>query len=163
MLPAQSKQTLALGTTFVTVWRLTQGWIGMNLEQLNQSLSRYEVRFDEHALYVSQQRYAYDDIERIHYLKPKKRALIRLLITLMTVALAAWVVLASQHESQSIKLAVGLLIGLTVARFYLLGKVFPKLQVSLKNGQKVMVMQKFDLIAADRIYEQLLNKKQQSL
>lgn len=127
----------------------------MELDQLNSSLARYEVAFDALGIKVQNQHFAYSDIKQLHYLKPAKRRLIRLLTTVITVVLAAWIVLASQHQSESIKLAVGLLIGLTVARFYLLGRVFPKLSIGLKNGEKVTVMKKFDLIAADRIYEHL--------
>lgn len=130
----------------------------MDLEKLNASLAKYDVQFDTLAMTVTGVRYAYADIASIRYLKPKKRALIRLLTTLGTVALAAWIVLASQHQSESIQLAVGLLIGLTVARFYMLGKVFSKLNVVLKNGDQVEVMKKFDLIAADHIYAQLLSQ-----
>ncbi|AUZ05638.1 MULTISPECIES: DUF6232 family protein [Vitreoscilla] len=132
----------------------------MELEKLNASLAKYDVQFDAVAMTVAGARYPYADIASIHYLKPKKRALIRFLTTLATVALAAWIVLASQHQSESIKLAVGILIGLTIARFYMLGKVFPKLSVTLKNGDKVEVMKKFDLIAADRIYAQLVYQMQ---
>lgn len=132
----------------------------MDLEKLNASLAKYDVQFDAVAMTVAGVRYPYADMASIHYLKPKKRALIRFLTTIATVGLAAWIVLASQHQSESIKLAVGLLIGLTVARFYMLGRVFPRLNVMLKNGDKVEVMKKFDLIAADRIYAQLINQMQ---
>lgn len=144
---------------FVTVPHSQLGQTTMDLNTLNQRISRYNVAFDASGIVVAGQHYAYTDIQTVHYLKPKKRAGIRLLITAATVALAAWAVLASQYQSPSIKLAVGLLIALTVARFYLLGKVFPKLSLTLKNGDRVAVMRRFDLIAADSMYEQLMRQR----
>lgn len=132
----------------------------MDLHPLNTRLSRYQVQFDTLGIVVGGKHHLYSDIQAIHYLRPQKRVRIRWGITLATVALAGWAVLASQYKSPSMVLAVGLLIGLTVARFYLLGKVFPKLSMTLNNGDKVAVMRKFDLIAADSIYEQLQQNTQ---
>ena len=68
-------------------------------------------------------------------------------------------VLASQQQSQSAKLAMGLLLALIAVRLYLFAKVFSKLSLVLKNGEKVLVTKKRDMIAADRIYAQLMQNK----
>ena len=131
----------------------------MDLNQLNQSLSRQEVQFDATGIVVSGQHYAYSDIQSVHYMKPGKRGALRSGLFAGTVALAGWVVLASQQQSQSAKLAMGLLLALIGVRLYLFAKVFSKLSLVLKNGEKVLVTKKRDMIAADRIYAQLMQNK----
>jgi hypothetical protein len=42
---------------------------------------------------------------------------------------------------------------------YLFAKVFSKLSLVLKNGEKVLVTKKRDMIASDRIYAQLMQNK----
>ena len=131
----------------------------MDLDKLNQSLSRQDVQFDATGIVVAGQHYAYSDIQSVHYMKPGKRGAIRSGLFAATVALAAWVVLASQQQSQSAKLAMGLLLALIAVRLYLFAKVFSKLSLVLKNGEKILVTKKRDMIAADRIYAQLMQNK----
>ena len=134
----------------------------MDLEKLNHSLIQQDVRFDATGIIVSGQHHAYADIVSVHYMKPAKRGALRGGIFAVTVALAAWVVLATQQQSQSAKLAVALLVALVAVRLYLFAKVFSKLSLVLKNGETVLVTKKRDMIASDRIYEQLMQRKAKS-
>ena len=134
----------------------------MDLEKLNHSLVSQDVQFDATGIIVSGQHHAYADIVSVHYMKPAKRGALRGGIFAVTVALAAWVVLATQQQSQSAKLAVALLLALVAVRLYLFAKVFSKLSLVLKNGETVLVTKKRDMIASDRIYEQLMQRKAKS-
>ena len=134
----------------------------MDLEKLNHSLVSQDVQFDATGIIVSGQHHAYADIVSVHYMKPAKRGALRGGMFAVTVALAAWVVLATQQQSQSAKLAVALLLALVAVRLYLFAKVFSKLSLVLKNGETVLVTKKRDMIAADRIYEQLMQHKAKS-
>ena len=78
----------------------------MDLEKLNHSLVSQDVQFDATGIIVSGQHHAYADIVSVHYMKPAKRGALRGGMFAVTVALAAWVVLATQQQSQSAKLAV---------------------------------------------------------
>ena len=49
----------------------------MDLDKLNQSLSRQDVQFDATGIVVSGQHYAYSNIQSVHYMKPGKRGAIR--------------------------------------------------------------------------------------
>ena len=131
----------------------------MDLNQLNQSLSRQDVQFDATGIVVSGQHYAYSNIQSVHYMKPGKRGAIRSGLFAATVALAAWVVLASQQQSQSAKLAMGLLLALIAVRLYLFAKVFSKLSLVLKNGEKILVTKKRHTTAPRRTYGQLRQNK----
>ena len=131
----------------------------MDLEKLNHSLVQQDVRFDATGIIVSGQHHAYADIVSVHYMKPAKRGALRGGIFAVTVALAAWVVLATQQQSQSAKLAVALLVALVAVRLYLFAKVFSKLSLVLKNGETVLVTKKRDMRASDRIYEHLMQHK----
>ena len=131
----------------------------MDLEKLNHNLVSQDVQFDATGIIVSGQHHAYADIVSVHYMKPAKRGALRGGMFAVTVALAAWVVLATQQQSQSAKLAVALLLALVAVRLYLFAKVFSKLSLVLKNGEKVLVTKKRDMIAADRIYAQLMQNK----
>ena len=150
---------LAWGAKFVTVRCVFYCDFAMDLDKLNQSLSRQDVQFDATGIVVAGQHYAYSNIQSVHYMKPGKRGAIRSGLFAATVALAGWVVLASQQQSQSAKLAMGLLLALIGVRLYLFAKVFSKLSLVLKNGEKVLVTKKRDMIAADRIYAQLMQNK----
>ena len=134
----------------------------MDLEKLNHSLVSQDVQFDATGIIVSGQHHAYADIVSVHYMKPAKRGALRGGMFAVTVALAAWVVLATQQQSQSAKLAVALLLALVTVRLYLFAKVFSKLSLVLKNGEAVLVTKKRDMIASDRIYEQLMQHKAKS-
>ena len=134
----------------------------MDLEKLNHSLVSQDVQFDATGIIVSGQHHAYADIVSVHYMKPAKRGALRGGMFAATVALAAWVVLATQQQSQSAKLAVALLLALVAVRLYLFAKVFSKLSLVLKNGETVLVTKKRDMIASDRIYEQLMQRKAKS-
>ena len=134
----------------------------MDLEKLNHSLVSQDVQFDATGIIVSGQHHAYADIVSVHYMKPAKRGALRGGMFAVTVALAAWVVLATQQQSQSAKLAVALLLALVAVRLYLFAKVFCKLSLVLKNGETVHVTKKRDMIASDRIYEQLVQHKAKS-
>ena len=134
----------------------------MDLEKLNHSLVSQDVQFDATGIIVSGQHHAYADIVSVHYMKPAKRGALRGGMFAVTVALAAWVVLATQQQSQSAKLAVALLLALVAVRLYLFAKVFSKLSLVLKNGEAVLVTKKRDMIASDRIYEQLMQRKAKS-
>ena len=134
----------------------------MDLEKLNHSLVSQDVQFDATGIIVSGQHHAYADIVSVHYMKPAKRGALRGGMFAVTVALAAWVVLATQQQSQSAKLAVALLLALVAVRLYLFAKVFSKLSLVLKNGETVLVTKKRDMIASDRIYEQLMQRKAKS-
>ena len=134
----------------------------MDLEKLNHSLVSQDVQFDATGIIVSGQHHAYADIVSVHYMKPAKRGALRGGMFAVTVALAAWVVLATQQQSQSAKLAVALLLALVAVRLYLFAKVFSKLSLVLKNGETVLVTKKRDMIASDRIYEQLMKHKTKS-
>ena len=134
----------------------------MDLEKLNHSLVSQDVQFDATWIIVSGQHHAYADIVSVHYMKPAKRGALRGGMFAVTVALAAWVVLATQQQSQSAKLAVALLLALVAVRLYLFAKVFSKLSLVLKNGETVLVTKKRDMIASDRIYEQLMQHKAKS-
>ena len=123
----------------------------MDLEKLNHSLVSQDVQFDATGIIVSGQHHAYADIVSVHYMKPAKRGALRGGMFAVTVALAAWVVLATQQQSQSAKLAVALLLALVAVRLYLFAKVFSKLSLVLKNGETVLVTKKRDMIASDRI------------
>ena len=57
---------------------------------------------------------------------------------------------------------VVLLLALVAVRLYLFAKVFSKLSLVLKNGEAVLVTKKRDMIASDRIYEQLMQHKAKS-
>ena len=131
----------------------------MDLEKLNHSLVSQDVQFDATGIIVSGQHHAYADIVSVYYMKPAKRGALRGGMFAVTVALAAWVVLATQQQSQSAKLAVALLLALVAVRLYLFAKVFSKLSLVLKNGETVLVTKKSDMIASDRIYEQLMQHK----
>lgn len=111
----------------------------MDLEKLNHSLVSQDVQFDATGIIVSGQHHAYADIVSVHYMKPAKRGALRGGMFAVTVALAAWVVLATQQQSQSAKLAVALLLALVAVRLYLFAKVFSKLSLVLKNGETVLV------------------------
>lgn len=134
----------------------------MDLEKLNHSLVSQDVQFDATGIIVSGQHHAYADIVSVHYMKPAKRGALRGGMFAVTVALAAWVVLATQQQSQSAKLAVALLLALVAVRLYLFAKVFSKLSLVLKNGETVLVTKKRDMIVSDRIYEQLMQHKAKS-
>ena len=134
----------------------------MDLEKLNHNLVSQDVQFDATGIIVSGQHHAYADIVSVHYMKPAKRGALRGGMFAVTVALAAWVVLATQQQSQSAKLAVALLLALVAVRLYLFAKVFSKLSLVLKNGETVLVTKKRDMIASDRIYEQLMQRKAKS-
>ena len=134
----------------------------MDLEKLNHSLVSQDVQFDATGIIVSGQHHAYADIVSVHYMKPAKRGALRGGMFAVTVALAAWGVLATQQQSQSAKLAVALLLALVAVRLYLFAKVFSKLSLVLKNGETVLVTKKRDMIASDRIYEQLMQRKAKS-
>ena len=134
----------------------------MDLEKLNHSLVSQDVQFDATGIIVSGQHHAYADIVSVHYMKPAKRGALRGGMFAVTVALAAWVVLATQQQSQSAKLAVALLLALVAVRLYLFAKVFSKLSLVLKNGETVLVTKKRDMIVSDRIYEQLMQHKVKS-
>ena len=132
---------LARGAIFVTVPHCLGIHTFMDLENLNNSLSRHEVRFDGNGIVVAGKHYAYSDIVSVHYMKPSKRGAIRSGSFFAIVALAGWVVLASQNQSQSAKLAMALLIAVIAARLYLFAKVFSNLKLVLKSGETVTVLQ----------------------
>ena len=106
----------------------------MDLNQLNQSLSRQDVQFVATGIVVSGQHYAYSDIPSVHYMTPGMRGALRSGLFAGTVALARWVVLASQPPSQSATLVMGLLLSWIGVRLYLLPTVFSTLSLVLKNG-----------------------------